>query len=72
MVKNHHNIEMEDISQFAIERSADYSFWEEISHENLNKELSDLPEEKLKRFFGVVRNGGAFKLNDYYYRIRAD
>ena len=73
MVEDQFHIEMENISEFSIERSADNSFWEDISHEEiLEKVLAGLPEEKIKLFFGVVRNGGAFKLADYYYRIKAD
>ena len=72
MVQNSHHIDLEDISGFPIERSADYSFWEVISHEELNEKiLADLSEEKLKTFFGVVRNGGAFQLQGYYYRIKS-
>jgi hypothetical protein len=72
MVEDQFHIEMEEISEFSVERSADNSFWEEISHEEiLEQVLADLPEEKIKRFFGVVRNGGAFKLGDYFYRIKA-
>ena len=71
MVADKHHIEMEDISGFAIERSADYSFWEEISHDVLNEEvLKNLPEATLKMFLGVVRSGSAVKLHDHYYRIR--
>lgn len=71
MVKDRFNIEMEDISSFLIERSADYEIWEPVSHEEVGKELSGLPEEKLKVFFGAVRNGSTFKLKDHYYRIKA-
>ncbi|MDA0692490.1 MAG: hypothetical protein O3A78_09625 [Nitrospinae bacterium] len=72
MVEDQFHIEMEEISEFSVERSADDSFWEEISHEEiLGQVLANLPEEKIKRFFGVVRNGGAFKLGDYFYRIKA-
>lgn len=72
MVEDQFHIEMEEISAFSVERSADDSFWEDISYEEiLSQVLADLPEEKIKRFFGVVRNGGAFKLGDYFYRIKA-
>lgn len=72
MVEDQFHIEMENISEFSIERSADNSFWEDISQEEiLDKVLADQPEEKIKLFFGVVRNGGAFKLGDYFYRIKA-
>lgn len=74
VVEDKHHIKMEDVSSFLIERSADYSFWEEISHQELNETvLSKLSEEQLKVFFGVVRNGSSCKLSDeYYYRIKAD
>ncbi len=71
MVEDRFHIEMEDISQFEIERSADYSFWEDLSQEELHeKTLCGLSEDKLKRFLEVVRTGSVFKLNDYYYRIK--
>ena len=70
---DHHKIEMEDISAYTLQRSADYSFWEEINFEELKKNvLDDLSHEKLKTFFGVVRNGSVFKLGDYFYRINTD
>ena len=73
MTNDQFNIEMEDISMYPLERSADYSFWEEISFIELNESvLVNLSDEKLKTFFGVIRNGGAFKLNNYFYRINAD
>ena len=73
MARDQFNIKMEDISMYPLERSADYSFWEEISFIELNESvLVNLPDEKLKTFFGVIRNGGAFKLNNYFYRINAD
>ena len=73
MAKDQFHIEMEDISMYPLERSADYYFWEEISFIELNENiLINLSNDKLKTFLGVIRNGGAFKLNDYYYRIRTD
>ena len=72
MTQDQYHIEMEDISKYPLQRSADYSFWEEISFEELQKTiLSKLTDEKLKIFLGVVRNGSAFKLGDYFYRINA-
>ena len=72
MTPDQYHIEMEDISKYPLQRSADYSFWEEISFEELQKTiLAKLPDEKLKTFLGVVRNGSAFKLGDYFYRINA-
>ena len=72
MTQDQYHIEMEDISKYPLQRSADYSFWEEISFEELQKTiLAKLTDEKLKIFLGVVRNGSAFKLGDYFYRINA-
>ena len=72
MVEDQFHIEMESIEDFFIEKSADNSFWEEVSTEDVfNKVLAGLSEEKIKTFLGVVRNGGAFKLGDYFYRIKA-
>lgn len=73
MTKDQFDIDMEDISTYPIERSADFSFWEEISFTDLNESiLINLSDEKLKTFFSVVRNGGTFKLKEYFYRINAD
>ena len=73
MTNDQFNITMEDISMYPLERSADYSFWEEISFVELNESvLVNLSDEKLKTFFGVIRNGSAFKLNGYFYRINTD
>ena len=73
MTKDQFHIEMEDISTYPIQRSADYSFWEEISFEDLQTSvLATLTDEKLKTFLGVVRNGSAFKVGEYFYRINAD
>ena len=73
MTENQFHIEMEDISKYPLQRSADYSFWEEITFENLQTNvLAKLTDEKLKIFLGVVRNGSAFKLGEYFYRINAD
>lgn len=71
MAKDKFNIEMEDIAGFPIERSADHEIWEGVSQEELGRELKGAPEEKLKVFFSVVRNGSSFKLKGYYYRIKA-
>ena len=73
MTEDQFHIEMEDISTYSLQRSADYSFWEEITFEDLQTSiLATLTDEKLKIFLGVVRNGGAFKLGEYFYRINAD
>ena len=72
MTEDQFHIEMEDISTYSLQRSADYSFWEEITFEDLKiSVLATLTDEKLKTFLGVVRNGGAFKLDEYFYRINA-
>jgi len=73
MTKDLFHIEMEDISTYPLQRSVDYSFWEEITFEDLQTSiLATLTDEKLKTFLGVVRNGSAFKLGEYYYRINTD
>jgi len=73
MTEDQFHIEMEDISTYSLQRSADYSFWEEITFEDLQTSvLATLTDEKLKIFLGVVRNGSAFKLGEYFYRIDAD
>jgi len=73
MTEDQFHIEMEDISAYPLQRSADYSFWEEITFEDLQTSvLATLTDEKLKIFLGVVRNGSAFKLGEYFYRVDAD
>ena len=73
MTEDQFHIGMEDISTYPLQRSVDYSFWEEINFEDLQISVLDkLSDEKLKTFLGVVRNGGAFKLGEYFYRINAD
>ena len=73
MTEDQYHIEMEDISTYPLERSADYAFWEEINFKDLQTSVLDkLSKEKLKTFLGVVRNGGVFKLDDCFYRINAD
>lgn len=73
MTEDLFHIEMEDISTYPIQRSVDYSFWEEITFEDLQTSiLATLTDEKLKTFLGVVRNGSAFKLGEYFYRINTD
>ena len=72
-MKDQFHIEMEDISMYPLERSTDYYFWEEISFVELNENiLSKLSGEKLKTFLSAIRNGSAFKLNNYFYRISTD
>ena len=73
MIEDLFHIEMEDISAYPLQRSADYSFWEEITFEDLQTSvLATLTDEKLKTFLGVIRNGSAFKLGEYFYRIDAE
>ncbi|MEC7785814.1 MAG: hypothetical protein VX579_02600 [Nitrospinota bacterium] len=70
-MKDKNKIEMEDISAFPLERSANHRQWEEITYSELKGEvLEGLMEEKLKCFLRVVRSGSPFKLADYYYRIK--
>lgn len=71
-MKDKFHIEMESIDDFLIEKSADNSFWEDVINEDvINKVLAGQTEGKIKTFLGVVRNGGAFKLGDYFYRIKS-
>ena len=71
LMKDKNNIEMEDISAFPLEGSANHHKWEEITYSELKGEvLEGLMEEKLKCFLRVVRSGSPFKLADYYYRIK--
>ena len=73
MTKDQFHIEMEDISMYPLERSTDYILWEEVSFDELHESiLIKLSNEKLKAFFGVIRNGSASKLNNYFYRISTD
>ena len=72
MTEDLFKIEIEDISTYPLQRSVDYSYWEEITFEDLQTTiLSTLTDEKVKTFLGVVRNGSAFKLGEYFYRIDA-
>ena len=62
MTKDQYHIEMEDISTYPLERSTDYSFWEEITFTQLDEHtLNKLSEEKLKTFFGNL------KTNSFYF-----
>jgi len=73
MTEDQFHIEMEDISTYPLQRSTDYSFWEEITFKDLQTSiLATLTDEKLKTFLGVVRNGSAFKLGEYFYRINTN
>ena len=73
MTQDLFHIEMEDISAYPLQRSTDYAYWEEINFEDLQTSVLDkLSNEKLKIFLGVVRNGSAFKLDEYFYRINTD
>ena len=58
MTEDQYHIEMEDISIYPLERTADYSFWEEINFKDLqNTVLDKLSNEKLKTFLAVVGIG---------------
>ena len=70
-MKDKNKIEMEDISSFQLERSANYKFWEKISYQEVKEQiLNGLPEDKIKSFLRVVRTGSPFKLNKFFYRIK--
>jgi hypothetical protein len=71
-MKDNYNIELEDISSFPLERSLDFSFWEEVSYQELQeKVLDNLEIDKARRFCGIIRTGCPFQLNDYFYRIKS-
>ena len=62
---------MEDISDFLLERSTDYFFWEDISYQELLKQvLNNLDEDQAHLFCRVVRTGSPCKHNGYFYRIK--
>lgn len=70
MRQDKYHIQMDDVSEFPVERSPDCVDWEEVSTEELDLLLDSLPEEKLKMFLGVVRNGSFPRLGDFFFRIR--
>ena len=71
-MKDNYNIEMEDISKFPLERSADFFFWEDISYQELQEQVLDnLDTDKVRRFCGIIRTGSPFQLNEYFYRIKS-
>ncbi len=71
-MRDNYNIEMEDISKFPLERSADFSSWEELSYRELREQVLDnLDIDKARRFCGVVRTGSPFQLNGYFYRVKS-
>jgi hypothetical protein len=71
-MKDKNHITMEDISTFPLEKSLNHKDWEDVLYPELKEqELKDLAEEKLKCFLRVVRSGSPFKLDRYFYRIKA-
>ena len=72
-MKDKNNIEMEDISNFPLERSLDFLSWEKISYQDLLENvLKDLDDDYVHRLCRVIRGGSPFKLSDYYYRIKSN
>lgn len=72
-MKDKFNIEMEDISSFRLERSADFLSWEDISYQDLFEQvLKDLDDDHAHRFCRVVRSGSPFQLGNIFYRIKSD
>ena len=70
-MKDKYNIEMEDISNFALQQSKDFFFWEDISYQELLEQvLKNLDDDQARRFCGVVRSGSPFKLEETLYRIK--
>ena len=70
-MKDKYNIEMEDISSFALQQSKDFFFWEDISYQDLLEQvLKNLDDDQARRFCGVVRSGSPFQLKETIYRIK--
>ena len=70
-MKDKYNIEMEDISIFALQKSKDFFFWEDISYQDLLEQvLKNLDDDQARRFCGVVRSGSPFQLKETLYRIK--
>ena len=70
-MKDKYNIEMEDISSFALQQSKDFFFWEDISYQDLLEQvLKNLDDDQARRFCGVVRSGSLFQLKETLYRIK--
>jgi hypothetical protein len=73
MMKDSHHVEMEDISKFPLERSTNFSFWEDISYKELRETvLEQIDADIARRFCGIVRTGSPFQFDDYFYRIKSD
>ena len=72
-MKDKYNIEMEDISNFPLERSKDFFFWEEIFYQDLLEQvLKNLDDDQAHRFCGVLRSGSPFQLGETIYRIKSN
>jgi hypothetical protein len=72
-MKDKHNVEMEDISGFPLERSFDFFFWEDISYPDLLEQvLKNLNDDQAHTFCNVVRSGSFFQLGDTFYRIKSN
>ena len=70
-MKDNYNIEMQDISSFALQQSKDFFFWEDISYQDLLEQvLKNLDDDQARRFCGVVRSGSPFQLKETLYRIK--
>ena len=54
MRKDKYHTEMEDLSAFLVERSRDCEEWEEVSQEELNDLLDQVPDERARNFLSVV------------------
>jgi len=70
MRKNQYHIEMDDLSSFPIQRSRDCEEWEDVTHEELNDLLDQVPDDRAMNFLSVVRGGGMSLFGRYFYRIR--
>ncbi len=70
MRKDSYHIEMEDLSAFLVERSRDCEEWEEVTQEELNDLLDQVPDERARNFLSVVRGGSTCLFGRHFYRIR--
>ena len=70
MRKDQYHIEMDDLSPYSIERSKDCEEWEDVSQEELNELLDQVPDERARNFLCVVRGGSTSLFGRHYYRIR--
>lgn len=69
MREDHHHIQMEDVSEFPLQRSLDCQDWETVNQQEFDEMLDALSEDRVKVFLGVLRSGSFPRHEGYYYRI---